>query len=275
MTVQGESARARRYLLGQTTEEECVAIEQAYVSQEAALDEIAAAEDDLIEEYLTNGLDRTEREHFERAYLSAPHHRVRVETVRRLMARGARPMPIRQPKHGAVSRGPWLALAASLLVVSVLALWLLSRASSRPVDTIAESAPTGTVPTGRPPSEPARVNGSRIFAMTLSPVGVRSAAESQIAAIPSNADVFTLRFEQDADNRALVASRAMVRTASGGEVWQGPITVDNNVPPGTIARIDVPASLVPSDDYLITLYGIDSAGIEREWNQYFLRVRAR
>jgi hypothetical protein len=42
-----------------------------------------------------------------------------------------------------------------------------------------------------------------------------------------------------------------------------------------VARVNVPAAELLPDDYIVTLYGADRAGVEREWSQYFLSVRAR
>ena len=51
-----ESVRARRYLLGDTNDEETAVIEQKYFEDDEAVDRIAAAEDDLIEDYLAGQL---------------------------------------------------------------------------------------------------------------------------------------------------------------------------------------------------------------------------
>ena len=69
--------------------------------------------------------------------------------------------------------------------------------------------------------------------------------------------------------------RAAIRTVGGGEVWQGPATVGGELPAGVIARIEVPASRLAVDDYVVTLFGTDAGGAERELSRYFLRVRAR
>ena len=63
-----ESQDARRYLLGQSSEEESAALELDYFDNEDVVDRIAAVEDDLIEDYLSDGLNSADREHFERVY---------------------------------------------------------------------------------------------------------------------------------------------------------------------------------------------------------------
>ena len=271
-----DSARARRYLLGEADEEERTAIEQEYFAHEDAVDRIAAAEDDLIEDYLAGELSAAERDSFERGYLSTPRHRNRVETVRRLMTySAASAASSSNDTTRAASSGrslrymPWLALAASLVVIAAGALWMLSpfRVTVPAVvdnRAIQPSAPATTTPS------PA----ARIFALTVSPVGVRGSAEGPSGVIPAGVDTVSVRLESDGENRSLTARRATVRTVAGREVWQGPVSTTAN-PPGIVARIDVPAASLPVDDYLITLYGTDRAGKESEWAQYVLRVRTR
>jgi hypothetical protein len=272
-----DTARARRYLLGLASEDEAAAVEHEYFADQDAVDRIAAAEDDLIEDYLADQLSRGDRERFERDYLASPPHRVRVETIRRLMAQGSRSAP-GPSKISAISPRrltryrPWLALAASLLIVASVALWLFAPSGRKPavVDNGGSVPPAAGAPTGSSPSR-----GPVTFALTLSPVAIRGASDSPPTAIPAGTDVVTIRLERDADNRPLIARRAAVRTVAGVEVWQGAVTAESTPVPGVAARIDVPAAKVPADDYLITLYGTDRAGAEKEWAQYFLRVRAR
>jgi hypothetical protein len=42
-----------------------------------------------------------------------------------------------------------------------------------------------------------------------------------------------------------------------------------------IARLEVPASRLAIDDYIVVLFESDSGGGERERNRYVLRLRAR
>jgi hypothetical protein len=65
----------------------------------------------------------------------------------------------------------------------------------------------------------------------------------------------------------------VIRTVAGVEVWQGPATIAGDLPPGGVARVDVPAQL-RVDDYVVLLFGSDAAGVEQERFRYFLRARA-
>jgi hypothetical protein len=280
MTADIESVRARRYLLGNTNDEETAVIEQEYFENDDAVDRIAAAEDDLIEDYLAGQLTPADRDRFERGYLSVPAHRIRVETIRRLMTTAARGSA--QGGGGLAPKRtiryiPWLALAASLLIVASAAFWMLSP-FGRPhapsaANRAAPATPSGIAPREQTPGT--TPNAPRVFAVTISPVAVRSAAESASIVVPAATDVVALRLESEGDGRQFVARRVSIRTVTGTEVWQGPVVPDGDRTPGVVGRVNVPAASLPADDYMVTLYGADRRGVEREWTQYFLRLRAQ
>lgn len=275
-------ARARRYLLGAASEEECAVLEQEYLEHDQAVERIAAAEDDLIEDYLAGQLGPADRDRFERAYLSVPHRRVRVETIRRLMAHASRPESARPGKGRVLAwprftrRGSWMALAASILVVASMALWRFA-SITQPRGEIgqAPASPAAGGPQAPAPAPAAPPAAPRVFALTLSPASVRTASERTRIVIPPGIDTVVIRLERDVDGGALEPRRASIQTVVGDEAWQGPVTADSDPPPGTAARIDVPSASLPPDDYVVILHGTDRAGLEREWTRYFLSIRAR
>jgi hypothetical protein len=287
MSLESESARSRRYLLGKASEDECSAIEREYFGDEDAVDRMAAAEDDLIEDYLTDRLGTVERRRFEQAYLSNAHRRRRVETLRALMAAAAAEgssaraasvartgdVADRSPRVTHVAR--WLSGAAALFVLAG-ALWLFlpshreqrqsgNRPSAMPVPTPERAAPA---PQAAPPSS------SRIYTVSISPVAVRSASDRSTVVVPRDTDVVVLQLQDETRGKALVSGSASIRTVSGRGVWLGPVS-DGDPPAGVIARIDVPAALLAVDDYIIVLLEAGPGRGERERAQYFLRVRAR
>jgi hypothetical protein len=262
-------ARWRRYLLGIASEEERAAIEREYFANGQQLDRIAAAEDELIEDYLEDRLSDDERDRFERAYLASPAHRTRVDTIRRLSmratvssgsaARAGRPVYFR-----------WLAAAAALLL-AIVGLWTGARIVSRrdaPHHQAAGSPPPSSVkPLPEPPGEHAQPSTPalpRIFAVALSPLTLRSAGESSRAVVPEGTDQVDLRFEIQPGAAPSPESTVAVATVSGEQVWHGRAMRDGN----TLHAL-VPASVLRPDDYIVTLRG----GAEE--SRYFLRVRAR
>jgi hypothetical protein len=276
MTAARDAIRARRYLLGEASEPECEAIEQENLADDEALDRFAEAEDDLIEDYLSGHLSAAERGRFERAYLTVPHRRIRLEAMRRLMApattvESPRPAKARVLSWRVRSQGTWLALAASLLLVTSIALWMFRASGTRQTDVAGPAQPVAPGPEAPPAQAPRAL---RTFALVLSPVAVRGGGERP-AVVPPDAEVIVIRFESEVDGRTLVPARATIATVAGERLWEGPAAAEADAPAGTVARIDVPVADLPADDYIVTLYGRDRAGVEREWSRYYLNLRSR
>lgn len=262
MTTDREGSEARRrYLLGTASEDESTAIERQYFADEPAGDQVATDEAALIEEYLGGRLDSGDREQFERLYLASPQHRLRVATIRQLMAAAPASRSFGASRPGPFARGQtyrWLAAAAALVVV-IAGVALLDRPSV-------------------PPSEPAAPGpvapqaGLRTLAMSLSPLGVRSAGETQSLRIPAATDVVMLRLEGEGSPLAGANAHVAIRLVSGEEVWRGTGTLVAGLPAGVVAEVAVPAARLSADDYVLVLFEADASGIERERDRYFLRV---
>ena len=156
----------------------------------ARWERLAAAEDDLIEDYLAHQLTPDERGQFEREYLAAPHRRRRVETVRQLMAAagGIASGRVTAP----TARLRWLAAAAALILAVTAGMWF-ARTGTRPEmvavnqtpaaqpDAAATSRPT---PDQAPSSSP---QSPQLFAVSISPTTVRAAFWSAERRYPTRA----------------------------------------------------------------------------------------
>ena len=115
----------RRYLLGEGTDEECAALEQAFMRDLEEQERIAAVEELLIEDHIDGTLDEHQRQRFESHYLATPEHRERVHTTRRLLAAATASSFAAQTEKPAGSGRPasstplrWFAAAAVLLMVA-------------------------------------------------------------------------------------------------------------------------------------------------------------
>jgi hypothetical protein len=76
----------QRYLLGELTEAEQTAIEQALLADRDKFEQVCAVEDDLIDSYLRRKMSRADRERFEGHYLASRYNRERVATAQILIA---------------------------------------------------------------------------------------------------------------------------------------------------------------------------------------------
>ena len=240
-----ESSRARRYLLGDVSEDERDAIEQEYFADDRALERMEAAEEELAEDYLANRLGADDRGRFERHYLSAPQHRRRVETIRALTAAGSR-----TPARASAWTLPRAAIAAAALLAVAAGVWWTS-GSGRRSGAVVEKGPVALAP-------------PQVYAVALSPDSVRAGSDSPPVRIPAGTDVLRLQLEGEPNGPKLERLRAVVTRVAGGEVWRG--AADD-------ARIEIPAATIRPDDYLVTLFSADASGAEQERYRYFLRVR--
>src|SRR5437764_860908 len=73
-----------KHLLGDLSEEEQVLVEDRAFADADYLGAIAAAEADLIDEYVRGGLSDTDRSKFERRFFTSPQRRAKVELARAL-----------------------------------------------------------------------------------------------------------------------------------------------------------------------------------------------
>jgi hypothetical protein len=271
-----ESLPARRYLLGEANDEERMRVERQYFADAGALERMEAAEEELIEDYVADRLSSEERSRFERAFLSVPHRRARVATIRALMI--AAPPDARVPAGhpSAPARARFglrarLALAAAAVVLIAGTWWVLDvsrarRGADRPQMT-ASSAPAAKAPQAR--------SSPRVFAVSLSPGATRSAGDAAAIAVPDGTDSVELRLEAEPGDAHLERARAVVRTVTGDEIWRGPAATPSDLPIGIAARVELPAARLRADDYVVTLFAATPNGVEREAYRYFLRVLAR
>jgi hypothetical protein len=284
VTSNPASPSLRQYLLGQGSEDERATTEERYFADEQVLDDLELAEEDLIEDYLAGDLSAEDRESFERVYLSTPGHRRRVDLVRRLTAissastqgaaettapRAAATVLTFPRRRWAVYAG--LAAAASVLITAGV-VWMRSAQvddGGRVAQAPAISAPESPGVAPAPPT-PAPV----LFAVALSPIQVRGAAESAAVVIPPGTDLLELRLEGESVARPPDGWRVSVRTVAGESIWEG-ADVGGDAPSGVVARVRIPASRLPVDDYVLSLSAADAAGVNTERERYFLRVRAR
>jgi anti-sigma factor RsiW len=252
---------ARRYLLGELSEDERVAIERAYFADQRAGDAIAAEEDALIDDYVSGRLSARDRERFEGHYLASPVHRQRVATIRRLSEIADSEQRTERSRRSRVLAS----LAAAAVLLLAASLTTTPAASTPPAVAAAPPAAVGTAPT--------RAIPPRVFAFSLASGNVRGADDQPPLVIPPNADVVALRLEPTANRAATSSARAVVATLGGESKWEGDARSPAAGAPGL--EIDIPAARLPPDDYIVTLYGRAASGGERERDRYFLRVRAR
>ncbi len=74
-----DHALMKRYLLGTASPEERTALENEYLSDADAFEELTAAENDLIDSYTRGKLSELDKQEFEKRYLTSPKRQARVD----------------------------------------------------------------------------------------------------------------------------------------------------------------------------------------------------
>jgi hypothetical protein len=272
MTAIRDVSQLRRYVLGGSTAEEAAAIEREYFEDGDALDCVRAAENDLIDEYVSGELAADERDEFERHYLTTPCHRRRVAVARAL--RAAQPAMSSQRRRFAIRSRPAASLAAALVVLIVSSLWFL-RPGSEPETVGVQRPRPPAAPAPEPPpadSAPAPRPTPLGVVLSIAPILVRGVDQPANLVIPAGTDIVTLRLQGQPIERQVRRGRAIVRTVVGREIWQGPTTIGSQRQ--ELARVDIPAARLRPDDYIVELVGLETTGRELELYRYYFRVRA-
>lgn len=167
-------ADARRFFLGEMSEDERGAFEAAFVADEGLFEQARAVEDELVEAYVRGTLAPAEREKFERSFLTSARRRGRVEFTRAMLGRmagqtgeaaGAKktsgPTATRPSVWGSVVslfKTPKFAYGAAFALLTLtIGGWFLLRNPPRP-EVARQVTPTPTVqpvrPTGNENSTP-------------------------------------------------------------------------------------------------------------------------
>ena len=205
----------RSYLLGEASEDDALAVEREFFASGDALEAVAAAEWDLIEDYLASRLAAPDRTRFEGHYLRTPAHRTRLAIARGLRAQGrrgrSRTFPFAVP----------LAAAAVLLLAILGVVWAV-----RLPDTLR-----------RPTASVVRID--------LPLVAVRSEGEAPTVHLDAGTSAVELHLEA---GELLPPYDVLLRTVEGAEVWRGPTK-------GTRPTVTLPAADLPAGDYVVVLEG--------------------
>ena len=220
-----DEAVIRQYLLGETSDEEALALERAYFAKEEALDEVGAVEADLLEDYLGGRLPGTSRARFETHYLRTPEHRRRLAMARALRAAA------HTPTHRSRKVLYFFPLAAAaILVVGVLAVvWAL-----------------------RLPGE-AHLPQATVLTLKLPLVAVRGEGETPTVHLRPGLQAIDLSLER---GQASPPYAVLLRTVEGREVWQGDAE-------GELPVVRIPAASLSPGDYVVVLHSEGSAGPQR------------
>ena len=293
-------ARFVRYLLGELSEDEQARLEQEYFNNPETLEQLAAVEDKLIDEYVEGTLQGERRRRFEQRLSTSPERRQRVEFARQLARYAAsRAAPASAPGVRRFVPGPTSQLAAAAALVLALggAGWMaielrqtrqeLARVENeRRALADRERALTAIVEEQRrmvderhrqqPPDNPTPPPGSReprppspVVALSLLPGLTRSQGSANTVRLPPTAT--SLRLELQLPEDPHQNYRVLVETTRGRAVWKQERAPRRDRAGTASVTVDIPARVLETGDY-VAVVSAQTRGTFRDVANYALTV---
>jgi hypothetical protein len=268
-----DETRARRYLLGQLSEEETTTLETEYFASSETLERVADVETDLVDDFVAGALGDEDRAAFEAHYLASAPHRDRVATARVLRAAIPEDAAPGAPRWR-VPAWAWLLPVAAVIVLLLAGRWLGERPPVRrePVARVEATPPSPVEPAamasapGRSP-DPGAAPRTTVAAFTLSPVLLRGGQATPELRVPPGTDELALTLEGERPDGVPpgTALAFEVMTVEGARVTSGRVQVAS----AGLGVAHVGADTLPPGDYILSVLAPrDPAPLAR----YYFRV---
>jgi hypothetical protein len=298
-----------RYLLGTLTGPELERFEVRFFGHAEALDEVAAVENRLIDQYLRGELSFAEREQFERAYLFSPERARRVGFARAFQQFLAQERPdIPRAHPGSSTKGRFetrsqvLLVAAALTLIAVGSLFVIeslrsrrelrsaiqenARLKSREGSLRAENARLredarwSKAELEREKSAPAQSHVGRpkrpeplVASLVLRGDLTRGEAAGQSVEIGPRTDLLRLSVLVAASSHR--SFEAIVQTPENVEVVRRQFLEARATPSGRTVTLEIPADRLPGGDYIVMLRGDSPDGRKKTVGEYSFRLIRR
>lgn len=303
VTSKNEDPRdlARRYLLGLLGVDGQESVEIRMLSDARFLEEMEISEDELIDDYLGGELSPPERESFERYFLAAPDHRLRLrqgQALRRYIDLKQRSNVIQfeaPPRVRIDYRRASLALAAMLIVTLAATTYLLVRESRNQPELVATPGRTQGPAPGDQPSSPSAAGMDELLAQRdalaaevanlaarqkspgtvisfqLLPGLLRSTSTNNLRKIelPPNAALAAFKLEL-LDLSADTYRARLIRDAGAAAFEQNGLRAEQ-----THVTFTVPAVLLVPGPHRIELEGLSPSGLGEFSRSYHFQISRR
>jgi anti-sigma factor RsiW len=282
-----DEAQIVSYLLGELDEADRTRLEERFLRDTEYRDRMRAVEDDLVDEYVRGELAPYQRELFEKQYTTVPTRARKVELARALTKALAEKRPVTEPAPVLVnfpgstrllrSSGIRYSLAAAAVLVIAIGVWLAmesrrSRPEVQPQTAEQTPQPEQTPPAAREEPMDRSAPQLSIATFVLVPGLTRDATGESTFIIPAGTQLVRLRLPLEKGDE-FPAYRVELNTVSGNSVWKGD-SVRPQADAGTQSVVlDVPADLLRSDRYELTLTGVNKEVAEDIGYYYFSFVK--
>ena len=283
-----------RYLLGELPEEEQLRMEERFFTDEELYQQLLALEDELKYEYARGGLSSEQRKSFEKRFLQTAADRQKVavagSVLEKCYAASAQQTAVAAPLREAqpswwrslanllLPQAPVvrLSLAAAGAVLLVIVSWSVYQTNQlrdrlqrleaqRRSEQQSEQRELAQERNRRLELERQNAHpqsSTAFLSFILVPGLVRDSDGQKPLVIP--ADSGTVRIQLDLKKKANYKTyRAEVQTLDGKRIWA------QDVPTPTL---ELPARILPADDYVITLKGITAQKDMEDAGEYYFTV---
>lgn len=239
----------RRYLLGTIDPEVRENVERRLFSDEKIFwEQLCLAEDELMDDYVSDDLDDEEERSFKQCFLSTEERREKLNFARALKAHveSERAGRIRawRPFGGRLFVPSWAAAAAALLLLVLPALtWQLARPSA-----------------------------SRHEVSAWLSSGIVRSVGAELERIQIRPGSWLVRLRLEPDGTEYPSYRATLHLASGEEIWSQNNLNATDIDGRQAIALTLPAELLPAGDYYVRLRGLPSQKDQVLLDRYDFRV---
>jgi hypothetical protein len=299
--------RLRQYLLNQLDEDARAHVERQYLTDGQLFERLVLAEDELIDAYVADALPLEDRQRFETAFLSTSGRRERVAFARSLRevvsqadradapaAAGIAEMFVAWLRGGSPWRWATAALAVTLLLGGS---WLavdrarlngalagsqaeLARRTrelqqqveaerTRADDLAAARDRAPLDPGGQPSGTGSPTRSPLVATFALAP---RLTRNGEATMVPVEGGTALVRLQLQLETNTHPRYRPRLTTVAGDEVWSQQAVPARTTRDGIDVGVELPASLLESRDYVLTLDGVRQDGVSEEVAAYSFRV---
>ncbi|HEX5733675.1 MAG TPA: hypothetical protein VF131_12640 [Blastocatellia bacterium] len=289
------------YLLHKLSEEEEVQLEEKYFVDPEFHRQLQEAERDLIDMYARNELAGKEKERFEKYFLPSPRRQERIEFARALAESVSRTAGVKGEGYTIPGAASWwqslpaymransrvVALSAVILI-TVFGLWLAfallnksEQGQERQVvqtqDSLpdSENQPAGATPQPEPKEEsdktPRSKDVPRIATYALSPYLTRDISEVKEIIIAPEIDTVRLQLYVEGDLHKSYG--AVLATPEGRKIWEQDRLKGKPANSGAVVVLMLPAKILTSRDYVLSLKGTNGDEREDVGKYYFRAVK--
>jgi hypothetical protein len=298
---------ARKFLLRDLSSAEQFAVEEQAFLDPDSFWLLQAAEDDLIDEYVSGDLTAEETELFEKHFISRPGRAADLRIARALQKYVSQETAASADSGTSVtgaflpgwlnisSPAPRVSLAALALLLAVAGIWLAIRIfrddPRPPVRATQEKFPNAPPPTNTPSETPAPVNSrsvednhnrppltpkqpaSPIFSLNLFPTAsVRGGGDVKILRLPSGSSIARLQLTLF-DERPYRSYQASLQTDEGKRIRSWTILSATVSKAGKEIQINVPGRLLDGQQrYRVMVRGIARGGKIGDFVNYYFEV---